>query len=313
MFSKKTNPSDVARRYDLLKKEIGGYRMHIKAIISSIDRKILMFRDKYRFYKERKELQFASIYLKETGNLRVLKNVLHTVDLGLLAVNLRLDTMKIVISALLEFKESTKVINKVIGDIKLMNSSFNDYYKSFINGYFDLETLVNIPELDTANFLFLENEDALKIIQTVERTVGEELAKRFPNVPAELDQILSEDPKEGVKKLYEILATDGGVRDDTIDTIYSKYIGNQDMHVRSSQFRDSILKVNLKMLKKIDLSKLEKTEIAILKYIINIKKGEFGYMDIYQLAKLTRSSPESILQSLYELAEHKIIHFSHGM
>ena len=310
MFSKKINPTDVSRRYDLLKKEIGGYRMHIKAIISSIDKKIMVFRDKYMLYKERKELQFASIYMKETGNLRVLKNILQTVDLGLLAVNLRLDTMKIVVSALLEFKESTKVINKVVGDIRLMNDNFNDYYKSFINGYFDLETLINIPELDLANFLSLENEDALKIIQTVERTVGEELAKRFPNVPADLDQILSEDPKEGVKKLYEILATDGGVRE---NKIYSGYMGRRDRRLGSSQVRDSILKVNPRMLKRIDLSKLEKKEIAILKYIINIRKGEFGYTDIYQLAKITRSSPETVLQSLYDLAELKIIHFSHGM
>lgn len=309
MFSKKFTPSDVARKYDFLKKEIGGYRMHIKAIISSIDRKILMFRDRYKFYKERKEYQFASIYLKETSNLRVLKNVLRTVDLGLLAVNLRLDTMKIVVSALLEFKESAKTIDKVIGDIRLMSDSFNNYYKSFMNGYFDLETLINIPELDLANFLSLDNENALKIIQTVERTVGEELAKRFPNVPAELDQILSKDPKEGVRKLYEILATDGGVRE---DIPYNKYIAYQGKHVKS-KITSSILKVDPRVLKRIDPSKLGKTEIAVLKYIVNIKKGEFGYMDIYQLAKLTRSSPESILESLYELAELKIIHFGHGM
>ena len=306
MFSKKITPADVSRRYDLLRKEIGGYRMHIKTIISSIDKKILMFRDKYKFYKKRKEYQFATIYLKETSSLKLLKNVLQSVDLGLLAVNLRLDTMKIVVSALLEFKESTKVIDKVIGDIRIVNDNFSNYYKSFMSGYIDLETLINIPELDLANFLSTDNEDAIKIIQTVERTVGEELAKKFPNVPAELDQILSADPKEGAKKLYEILATDGGVKE---NYVYS-HLGSQ---VRRHIFHNSILKVNPKMLRRLDISKLGKLEIAILKYIVNIKKGEFGYMDIYQLARVTKSSPESILESLYELAELKIINFSQGM
>ncbi len=306
MFSRKITPADVARRYDLLRKEIGGYRMHIRTIIASIDKKIITFRDRYKLYKEKKEYQFATIYLKETTNLRLLKNVLQSVDLGLFAVNLRLDTMKIVVSALLEFKESTKVIDKVIEDIRIVNDNFSNYYKSFMNGYIDLETLINIPELNLSKFLTIDNEDAVKIIQTVERTVGEELAKRFPNVPAELDQILSNDPKEGVKKLYEILATDGGVKE---NYTYTR-LGNQ---MRHRKFQNSILKVNPKMLKRLDISKLGKLEITILKYIVSIKKGEFGYMDIYQLARVTKSSPESILESLYELAELKIISFSQGM
>ncbi len=308
MFGKKVTSTEVARKYEMLKKEIGGYQMHIRNIINSIDKKIVAFREKYEFYKKRKEPRFAALYLKEANNLRMLKNVLMTVDMGLLAVNLRLDTMKVVVSALLEFKESTKVINQVIEDARVMSDSFSNYYKSFIDGYIDLESIINIPEIDLANFVSLQDEDATKIIQAVERKIGEELSKRFPNIPEQLDQILSDDPRKGVQKLYEMLATDGGV----YESGAGRYGGYTPTRSRN-QIKNSILRVNVKKLKTVDARKLEKIEVAILRYIINIKRGEFGYMDIYQLAKMTRSSPETVLEGLYNLAEAGLISFTHGM
>jgi hypothetical protein len=189
-----------------------------------------------------------------------------------------------------------------------MSSSFNTYYKSFIDGYIDLESFINIPELDLAKFVSLSDDDAVKIIQAVERKVGEELSKKFPNVPVHLDQFLSADPKKGVRKLYEVLATDGGVYEGGVSM--DNYSGSVN---RMEALKNSILRINVNRLKSVNAKHLEKVEITILRYIINIKRGEFDYMDIYQLARITRASPEVILEGLYSLAEKGLIAFNHGM
>jgi hypothetical protein len=308
VFRKKVSSGEVVKKYNMLKKEIGVYQMHIRSIISAIDKKIERFRERLEYYKRRRELTFASIYVREISNLGMVKSILRSVDLGLLAVNLRLDTMKIVVSSLIDFKDVAKVIDSVISDARIMSENFNNYYKSFIDGYIDFETDAIIPDVNLSAFLSLHEEDAIKIIKAVERKVGEELSKKFPNVPSNLDQILSDDPKRGVRKLYEILATDGGV--------YEPQVTGSMYMSRSrglNPLRSSILRININRLRRLDLRRLDKKETAILKYIINVRRGEFTYMDIYRLAKTIKTSPESILESLYNLAEMGIVVFNHGM
>jgi hypothetical protein len=315
MFRKRVTRDEVVRKYNFLRKEIGMYQMHIRNIVSSIDRKIEMFKNKAEYYKELREYAFASIYVKEISNLNVIKKVLNYVDMGLLAVNLRLDTMKIVLASLMDFREVARVVDDVIRDARAMSEAFDSYYKTFMDGYIDFETFVNIPEVNLAAFLDIEEEDAVKIIKLVERKVGEELSKKFPNIPRELDQILSDDPKEGVKRLYEMLATDGGYRESGI----SNQQGSVDVskygrrRVRSGIDRVSMLRVNPGRLKKLDIRTLDKFEMTILKYIVNVRKGSFTYMDIYRLAKIMKTSPQEILDGLYTLAEKRLISFQHGM
>lgn len=301
MWRREATPEEVANKYRALRKEIVGYQMHIKHLISAIDRKVEKFKERIGYYHKIGESKFATIYHKETKNLMLIKKILMSVSNGLEAVYLRLDTMGTVVPALLHVRNSVNTIKDVVESVRLVDGGFSETYRAFMDNFMDLDFMLDIPDVDLAKFLELD-APAEEIIKTVERKIGEELAKIYPNVPRNLDQILSDNPKEGVKKLYEVLATDGG------------YVTTQRKDVRRVSLEPSILRVNMDKIKSLRRrGQLEKTDMLILRYIINVRRGVFGYHDIYKVARIARASPEYILDRLYKLAEEGYISFLRGM
>ncbi len=302
MWKREVTPDEVANKYKLLRKEIVGYQMHIKHLISTIDRKMEKFRERIGYYHKIGEPKFATIYHNETKNLLLIKKILMSISNGLEAVYLRLDTMGTVVPALLHVRNSVRTIRDVVDRVRIIDDGFSETYKVFMDNFMDLDFLLEIPDIDLAKFLELE-DPAKDIIRTVERKIGEELSKIYPSIPKNLDQILSSNPKEGVKKLYEVLATDGGYVAGTVT-------GGKEPKV----LEPSILRVNIDKIKSIRVrDALEKTDVLILKYIINVKRGAFTYQDIYKVARIARASPEYILDRLYKLAEWGYIYFLRGM
>ena len=305
MWRKEVTPDEVANKYKTLRKEIVGYQMHLKHLISAIDRKMEKFKERIGYYHKIGEPKFATIYHNETKNLLLIKKILLSISNGLEAVYLRLDTMGTVVPALLHVKSSVRTIRDVVDTVRVVDDGFSETYKIFMDNFMDLDFMLDIPDIDLAKFLELD-APAEEIIKTVERKIGEELSKIYPSVPKNLDQILSSNPKVGVKKLYEVLATDGG------------YIASNQGSVANANNRSviepTILRVNLEKIKSIRRrGALDRTDMLILKYIINVKKGTFSYQDIYKVARIARASPEYILDRLYKLAEGGYIYFLRGM
>ena len=301
MWRREITPEEVANKYKALRKEIMGYQMHIKHILTAIDRRMEKFKDKIGYYHKIGEPRFATIYHKETKNLLLIKRILMSICNGLEAVYLRLDTMGTLVPALLHVKSSVKTIQDVVYRIRVVDDGFSEVYKVFMDSFMDLDFILNIPEVDLAKFLELE-EPAKDIIKTVERKIGEELSRIYPNVPTNLDQLLSSNPKEGVKKLYEVLATDGG------------YVIERDAKKSRGVIEPSILRINYDRVRNIRRGdELDKTDMLILRYIVNVRRGVFDYQDIYKVARIARASPEYILDRLYHLAERGYIYFLRGM
>lgn len=304
MLRREITPDEVASKYKTLRKEIVGYQMHIKHLVSSIERKMEKFKERIGYYHKIGEPRFATIYHNETKNLLLIKKILLSISNGLEAVYLRLDTMGTVVPALLRVRNSVRTIRDVVDKVRVVDDGFSEMYRVFIDDFMDLDFMLDIPDVDLARFLELD-APAEEIIKTVERKIGEELSKIYPSVPKNLDQILSSNPKEGVKKLYEVLATDGG------------YVaGGSASNTRNSSrvIEPTILRVNLEKIKSIRRrSTLDRTDMLILKYIVNVKRGTFNYQDIYKVARIARASPEYILDRLYKLAESGYIYFLRGM
>ena len=304
ILKKKVSAREVAGKYDLLKREIGSYQSHITHILNSIDRKIERFKSKYEYYIKRNEKKFASIYHREIKNLLVIRRILYTLKMGLMAVNIRLDTMKIVVPALMRLKNSVEVIRDIVEDLSTIDNGFGEVYRMFIDAYLDFDSIVNIPDIDLARFLEVSSEDAMKIIKAVERRVGEELSKKLPNIPSNLDEVLADDPEKGVKKLYEYLVADGGSLINTVQDTSTKIRDGG-----RASYPPSILRLNIKSRWELRNARLEKHEEAVLRYIIYIKRGCFTYNDIYRVARVMRMSPEKVLDILYSLAEKGLISF----
>lgn len=304
MWRREISPDEVASKYKSLRKELVGYQMHIKHLISAIDRKMERFKERIGYYYKIGEPRFATIYHNETRNLMIIKKILLSISNGLEAVYLRLDTMGTVLPALLHVKSSVRAIRDVVDKVRVVDDGFSESYKVFMDNFMDLDFMLDVPDIDLARFLELDTS-AEEIIKTVERKIGEELSKIYPSVPKNLDEILSSNPKQGVKKLYEVLATDGG------------YVAGDRGSVRAISNRviePTILRVNHEKIKSIRMRNvLDRTDTLILRYIINVKRGVFSYQDIYKVARIARASPEYILDRLYKLAEDGYIYFLRGM
>ncbi len=329
---KKIKKEEVIKKYTLVKREIDIYHRNIKGILKNLEFKMSRLYDKYNFYLKRKDLKMAVIYKREIENLKTIRSVLSAIELGVLAVTLRIDTLRIVLSAILDLRDTTQMLVNTLNISKLVSRQFDSKIRDFIRSYLDFKDIVIIPDVELDKFIELSSEDAKKIVSAVERKIGEELSKRFPLIPKQLDEVIGDDIEAGVRKLYSILATDGGIRasGDTIPTNLehvSSASGNKKQDANSqtinthtyfnmlnpvSSESKPLLKVNMNALSDIKrLRKLDSLEISILKYIVNIRRGKFTYMDIYRIAKIYRVPPIEVIERLYDLASSGIISFRH--
>ena len=94
--------------YDVMLRQLKHQRVKLSTLSSKIQSKEEMLKTKCDLYNKQSQNRFVSLYMNEIKHLQDLKNVLNIIDLGLMAVYERLDTLKIVFKAFVGFKVSIK-------------------------------------------------------------------------------------------------------------------------------------------------------------------------------------------------------------
>lgn len=200
MFKKNITSEELTRKYDHIIRQISIYRTYLKNAISSIERKMAIYKQKCEYYKLNNEPAMANVYSREIDVLHVLKVALNVIDINLHAVSLRIDTLKIVIPALLEIRNMLTTMNNTIKDIKKIANKFGQNYRELFNKYVDIISIAEVPEIRID--IPLINEEAAELIKAIEERVGEELSRKLPSAPISLNDYLV-DLRKGISQLRE--------------------------------------------------------------------------------------------------------------
>ncbi|MEM0056928.1 MAG: hypothetical protein QXH96_00370 [Candidatus Geothermarchaeota archaeon] len=200
MFKKNITSEELAKKYDHIIKQISIYRTHLKNAISSIERKIAVYKQRCEYYKLNNESVMANVYLREIDVLYILKVALNAIDINLHAISLRIDTLKIVVPALLEIRNMIATMNNTIKDIKKIADKFGQNYKELFDKYIDIFSIAEVPEIHID--IPLVNEEAIELIKAIEEKVGEELSRKLPSISINLDDYLV-NLKKGLNQLRE--------------------------------------------------------------------------------------------------------------
>ena len=298
MRRKKLNIREALRRYGELYRSLYRYRNKLSIQISKINSRLKNLEEKVTFYKERGELDTAVLYAREYKNLYIVREVLWHVKLNIEGVLSRIDTIKIVAAAFEEFDVTVNTLTSILKDSRVAFRMFSEVSNELLSSYNDIRDTFVMPETDLSS-VFVPTEDALEILKGIERKVGEELSRKFPSVPAHLDKVLEEDIESGIMKLYQTIATDGGVSTPTTMT-----------YPRSSDDIGGIgVKINIESLKNMRPSELSKIEKITLNYLLRMSKSGIARVNIYNTARLFRITPLQILDVLYSLCEQGLIQF----
>ena len=211
----------------------------------------------------------------------------------------RIDTIKTVAAAFEDFDTTIKTLNSILKDSKIIYSMFSEVSSELLNSYNDIRDTIIAPEADLS-FLFIPTEDAMEILRDIERKVGEELSRKFPNVPVHLDKVLDEDIEQGIARLYSSIATDGGTSTTTLKTPQPK----------KEDIGSIRVKVNIGLVRQVDPRDLSKIERMTLNYLLRMgRRSGVATVNIYGVARLFRVTPLQVLDSLYSLCEANLISF----
>jgi len=299
MRRKKLSIRDALKKYGELYKRLYIYRNALSVQISKINNRLKNIEEKIRWYKEKKDLETAVLYAREYKNLHIVREVLWHIKLNVEGVLGRIDTIKTVAAAFEDFDITIKTLTQILKDSKAVFSAFSEVSSELLSSYIDIKDTLVPPEPDFS-YIITPTEDALDILKNIERKVGEELSRKFPNVPTNLDKLIEGNIENGIARLYNVLATDGGVN----------------IPIRNSYpiYRDDIgdisIKINLSRIKSFRFRDLTKLERLMLNYLIRTGRKGYSKINIYSMARLFRTTPLQILDSLYSLSEVDLVRFS---
>lgn len=258
------------KNFNMLIRSVEYHRNRIRILYDQICQKINSLKAKQSYLIKNGEYASAENYAREIRLLNILKEVVYNFELGLLAVEERLDTIRIILQALEGFKPTAKAINDALSAVYYIPGNFNMLLESLAESYIELIETIKPP---AANILInLNNPEAEQIITQVEREVGKLVSSKFPEVPANVSIIKS---GRKVEELMTALATDGG-------------------------FKEHIISVKVNKTKKTFEDKVH----YYFKYISR------GKLDIYGCARYLGVSPQRVIEALYLLAEEGKIKFN---
>ena len=258
------------KNFNMLIRSVEYHRNKIRILHDQIRQKIESLKAKHSYLIRNGEYESAENYAREIRLLNILSDIVYNFELGLLAVEERLDTIKIILQALEGFKPTAKAINDALSAVYYIPGNFNMLLESLAESYIELVETIKPP---AANIVInLDNPEAEQIITQVEREVGKLVSSKFPEVPAGVSIIKS---GKKVEELITALATDGG-------------------------FKGSIIPFKTGKTKR-------SFEDKVHYYFKHISRGK---LDIYGCARYLGVSPQRVIEALYLLAEEGKIKFN---
>jgi len=298
MLRRKLDIRSVLKRYNELYRKLYIYRNALSVQISKINNRLKGLEDRARWYKEKGDIDTAYLYAREYKSLYIVREVLWHIKLNIEGVLGRIDTIKTLIAPFEDLDVTLKTLDQVLKDSKVIYSMFSNISSELLSAYTDLQSTLTSPDIDLS-YITVPVEDAKVILENIERKVGMELIKKFPNIPRNLDEVFKEGLESGITKLYNVVATDGGNA-----TQILRRMDNEELVGRVH------VKLDIDAIKKIKFKDLSKDERQVLTYLLRSGRKDSIYINIYNLARLLRKTPLQILDSLYSLSDQGLIVFN---
>lgn len=245
-------------------------RAHIARLIQKITSKEQMLNSKLEFLRSKNQQSRVNMYLREMGDIAIMKRVLILIELGLTGVSERLDTLRILHTAISSFRPVAKSVEEAIQYASLLPMDFKDVMTDLAHSYTELVTILRPP--DAHIFFDFQTPEASKIISQVEGELEREILNRFPSVPLN-KKVRGERLADKMEEVLNMLVADGGT-----EVIFSDKSRKKKM-----SFEDKVL------------------------YYINMRHGR---IDVFGCAKYLRASPQKVIEALYELAEDGRLKFN---
>ena len=298
MLRRKLDIRDVLKKYNELYRKLYIYRNALSVQISKINNRLKGLEDQARWYKEKGDIDTAYLYAREYKSLYIVREVLWHIKLNIEGVLGRIDTIKTLIAPFEDLDVTLKTLDQVLKDSKVIYSMFSNVSSELLSTYTDLQSTLTSPDIDLS-YITVPVEDAKVILENIERKVGIELMKKFPNIPRNLDEVFKDGLENGIAKLYNVVATDGG---NTAQIL--KRMDNEEL------VGGVYVKLDIDAIKKIRFKDLSRDERQVLTYLLRIGRKDSIHINIYNLARLLRKTPLQILDSLYSLSDQGLIVFN---
>jgi len=287
---------EFIRNYNQVFRELYRYRGRLSVRLAKLNTRLSKLQSYMELYKERGDLETSYLYAREYKVVYIVREMVWSMILKIDSILSRIDTVKTFISGFEGMDQTVEVLYDVakysglqINILEKLSRELGDEYINILNEEIISERLMN-P-------IILPHPDAKSLLIDIERSVVKEISKKFPEVPREFDVDIGEDVSKVVNKLYEAIATDGGSIQTALVRPRRSYIGGLK------------IKIDIDNIKKKGIKKLDKQERILLNYLLRISHDSSCKINIYDLARLFRTTPLKILDSLYELSGEGYISF----
>ncbi len=282
---------DFVRMYDKMERELYIYRGRLSMELSKVNKRLEDIHSYMQIYRERGDIETAALYAREYKALYIVREILWHTLLRLEGVMGRIDTIKKFVSAFDGMQDTLKAVNDVAKIVGPTMRGFEELTRDLYHGYEEIVVDASVP---LRNGYIFPVEDAKEILRSIEKDVVKELAKKFPAIPKDVE-VTPEGIPTLVNKLYEAIATDGGVV--TTQQRGEEAVGK----VRVVLHRDSLYRIARK--------KLDRLERGVLNHLMRNYREEGIDINIFRLAKLFRTTPMKILDTLYALSDMGVLSF----
>ena len=150
-------------------------------------------------------------YLGEMRHLSLIQGALDLVELSLMSVSERMDTLRIVYKGLMGVRSTTETLTNLMGELPLDPSGIRDLVEKLVNSSRDVLAQLRLPE-GRLRFEF-HSTQAESIITDCQRRVSEDLSVLLPSVPPFTGEtvVVTEDGRE-------MMAADGGTMSPRAET-----------------------------------------------------------------------------------------------
>ncbi len=284
---------EIIQVYDQMGRQLYVYRGRLSMELAKVNNRLEKLQEYMDLYKERGDLEMAAIYAREYKALYVVREILWHMILRLDGVMARIDTVKKLASGFDGMGDTLKAVSDVIKVAGPAVSGFEELARNLYTGYTELVVDASVP---VTNMYVAPVEDAKEILRNIEKDVVKELAKKFPKIPRDIEVSPEAIPKL-VNRLYEAIATDGGVAEVMVKPRDEEVVGI----VRVSLNREELYRVSM--------HRLERLERAVLNYLLKNYRGGEVSLNLFRFARAYRTTPMKVLDALYSLSEIGLIRF----
>ncbi len=295
MRRKRYSFEDFIKSYGEVFRQLYSYRGKLSVRLAKLNSRLSKLQSYMEMYKERGDLETAALYAREYKVVYIVREMIWSMILKIDGVLSRIDTVKTFISGFEGMDKTVKVLSDIAKYSGVQIQLLEGISRELGNEYIDIihEDIISDKLLKP---IILPLPDAKELLTSIEKDVVKEISKRFPDVPKDIDIPISNEVSQVVNRLFEVIATDGGITSTTsIDR--NPYVGTLK------------ISININKIQREGIKRLDRKERVMLNYLFRLSRGRTCNINIYNVAKFFRTTPLEVLDILYSLSEEGLISF----